>query len=161
MLRSSTAPPGTCPQLNRNLVEPRAGRSRGLPVPDQMQPCIAAATFKDLIKTFCSRYSPDMGILAEIRRFVERRRWIGSPMTRALLIAALFLLLPALAAAEGSRPAQPPVPAEATPFELAEASCASLCRQRHNQCRISTRGSARCDADLQRCLKGCLATQRR
>jgi hypothetical protein len=92
---------------------------------------------------------------------MDVRRRIGSPMTRALLIAALFLLLPALAAAEGPRPAQRLIPPEMTPFELAEASCASLCRQRHNQCRIATRGSARCDAELQRCLKGCLATQRR
>jgi len=82
-------------------------------------------------------------------------------MTRALLTAALFLLLPTLAAAEGPRPTQRIVPPELAPFELVEASCASLCRQRHNQCRISTRGSARCDAELQRCLKGCLATQRR
>jgi hypothetical protein len=102
-----------------------------------------------------------MGILAETRRFVERRRWIGSPMTRALPIAALVLLLPTLAAAEESRPAQRLIPPGTIPFELAEASCASLCRQRHNQCRISTRGSAKCDAELQRCLKGCLATQRR
>jgi len=44
---------------------------------------------------------------------------------------------------------------------VAEASCASLCRQRHNQCRISTRGAPRCDADLQRCLKGCLGETKR
>lgn len=44
---------------------------------------------------------------------------------------------------------------------VAEASCASLCRQRHNQCRISTRGAPRCDAELQRCLKGCLGETKR
>lgn len=81
-------------------------------------------------------------------------------MIRALFIAASLLILPTLAAAETRQPAQGISP-EGEPFIVAEASCASLCRQRHNQCRISTRGSARCDVELQRCLKGCLATQRR
>jgi hypothetical protein len=79
---------------------------------------------------------------------------------RAALIAALFLLLPTLATAEQPRPPSEAAP-DAAPIVIAEASCASLCRQRHNQCRISTRGSPRCDAELQRCLKGCLATKRR
>lgn len=84
----------------------------------------------------------------------------GLTMTRAALIAALLLLLPALAAAESPRP-QTATPVEPAPFVIAEASCASLCSQRHNQCRISTRGSPRCDAELQRCLKGCLASKGR
>jgi len=81
-------------------------------------------------------------------------------MRRAALIAILLLMLPPMAVAESPRlpSATPPEPA---PFVIAEASCASLCRQRHNQCRISTRGSPRCDAELQRCLKGCLATKGR
>jgi len=80
-------------------------------------------------------------------------------MRRAALIAALLLLLPPIAVAESPRPPAPP--SEPAPFVIAEASCASLCRQRHNQCRISTRGSPRCDAELQRCLKGCLASKSR
>lgn len=83
-------------------------------------------------------------------------------MRRTALIAALLLpLLPPFAAAESPRPPPDTTPAEVAPFVIAEASCASLCRQRHNQCRISTRGSPRCDAELQRCLKGCLATKGR
>jgi hypothetical protein len=88
-------------------------------------------------------------------------------MRRAALIAGLILLLPVLAMAEpASRqhagpPGGSPTAAPQEPVVVVEASCASLCRQRHNQCRISTRGAARCDSDLQRCLKGCLATKRR
>jgi hypothetical protein len=84
------------------------------------------------------------------------------------LIAGLFLMLPILAMAgpASSHDAERPGAAlPAAPHDgivVAEASCASLCRQRHNQCRIATRGAPRCDADLQRCLKGCLgATKRR
>jgi hypothetical protein len=88
-------------------------------------------------------------------------------MRRAAVIAGLFLMLPILVAA---------APASSQDLErggtalaaashegviVAEASCASLCRQRHNQCRISTRGAPRCDAELQRCLKGCLGDSRR
>ena len=81
-------------------------------------------------------------------------------MRRAALIAAFLLLLPSTAIAESPRPPSA-APADEAPFVIAEASCASLCRQRHNQCRISTRGSPRCDAELQRCLKGCLASKAR
>jgi hypothetical protein len=81
-------------------------------------------------------------------------------MRRAWLIAALIILLPVLAAADHPRPAQA-LPPDAAPIVVAEASCTSLCRQRHNQCRISTRGSPRCDSELQRCLKGCLATNKK
>lgn len=39
----------------------------------------------------------------------------------------------------------------------AEASaCAQACYNRHAQCRIATKGSPRCDAQLRQCLKGCL-----
>jgi hypothetical protein len=81
-------------------------------------------------------------------------------MRRVALIAALLFLLPSMAAAESPSPPVAP-PSEPAPVVVAEASCASLCRQRHNQCRISTRGSPRCDAELQRCLKGCLAAKGR
>jgi hypothetical protein len=84
-------------------------------------------------------------------------------MRRAALIAGLILLLPVVAMAEpasGGPPGGSPPAAPQESVVVVEASCASLCRQRHNQCRISTRGAARCDADLQRCLKGCLATKR-
>jgi hypothetical protein len=87
-------------------------------------------------------------------------------MRRIALIAGLILMLPVMAVAEpasrqhaGSPGGGSPV-ASQEPVVIVEASCASLCRQRHNQCRISTRGAPRCDADLQRCLKGCLATKR-
>ncbi len=40
-------------------------------------------------------------------------------------------------------------------------TCASDCRFRHNQCRIDTKGSSRCDAALQACLRGCLAGRQR
>ena len=80
-------------------------------------------------------------------------------MRRILLIAALFLALPGLAlAAPGERPQA--VPTAEPVMVVVEASCASLCRQRHNQCRIATKGASRCDADLQRCLKSCIATKR-
>jgi hypothetical protein len=88
-------------------------------------------------------------------------------MRRAALIAGLILMLPALAMAEPASRQHAGPPNSRTsatsqePVVLVEASCASLCRQRHNQCRIATRGAPRCDADLQRCLKGCLATKRR
>jgi hypothetical protein len=81
-------------------------------------------------------------------------------MRRTSLIAALLLLLPTVAVAEAPRPHQG-IPPEVAPIVVADASCVSLCRQRHNQCRIATRGAARCDAELQRCLKSCLATKRR
>ena len=87
-------------------------------------------------------------------------------MRPAVWIAGLFLLLPILILpGSGTRPqvewrgTSIPMAAQGA-IVVAEASCASLCRQRHNQCRISTRGAPRCDADLQRCLKGCLATKR-
>jgi len=35
-------------------------------------------------------------------------------------------------------------------------SCAAQCRAAHNQCRIATKGSPRCDAQLQACLSRCL-----
>jgi hypothetical protein len=84
------------------------------------------------------------------------------------LIAGLFLILPILATvgpalsqdAEHRSGAVPPAVSR-DGVRVAEASCASLCRQRHNQCRISTRGAPRCDADLQRCLKGCLDETKR
>lgn len=75
-------------------------------------------------------------------------------------------MLPVLAAADPGARRQGEEPAAAATVSregvlVVEASCASLCRQRHNQCRISTRGATSCDADLQRCLKGCLATKQR
>lgn len=35
-------------------------------------------------------------------------------------------------------------------------SCAADCRAKHNQCRIETKGSPKCDAKLQKCLSRCL-----
>lgn len=33
--------------------------------------------------------------------------------------------------------------------------CASACYAAHNQCRVSTKGSPSCDAQLSRCLSSC------
>lgn len=97
---------------------------------------------------------------------LRAERQTATMIRRAALFAGLLLMLPVLAAADpGVRP-QGERPGGSAPVALhegvvvVEASCASLCRQRHNQCRISTRGAPSCDADLQRCLKGCLATKR-
>lgn len=35
-------------------------------------------------------------------------------------------------------------------------ACADNCRSAHNQCRIKTKNSPSCDAQLQACLQGCL-----
>lgn len=35
-------------------------------------------------------------------------------------------------------------------------SCTQNCRRQHNSCRISTKGSRRCDAQLRSCLRRCL-----
>jgi hypothetical protein len=83
-----------------------------------------------------------------------------------LLAALLLMMMPVVAAADpGTRPQADEAGVATTVSRegvlVVEASCASLCRQRHNQCRISTRGATSCDADLQRCLKGCLATKQR
>jgi hypothetical protein len=41
--------------------------------------------------------------------------------------------------------------------QVAEAnSCVASCRAAHSQCRIATKGSPSCDAQLQSCLSGCL-----
>ena len=37
--------------------------------------------------------------------------------------------------------------------------CPSSCRQRHNQCRIDTKGSPSCDALLEACIRSCVASQ--
>lgn len=33
--------------------------------------------------------------------------------------------------------------------------CANACYNAHNQCRVATKGSPSCDAQLSRCLAGC------
>lgn len=43
-----------------------------------------------------------------------------------------------------------PVPTQGNP------SCITQCRAAHSQCRVHTRGSQSCDAQLQACLQGCL-----
>jgi outer membrane murein-binding lipoprotein Lpp len=35
-------------------------------------------------------------------------------------------------------------------------ACADGCRAKHNQCRMSTKNSPSCDAELQRCLQSCM-----
>jgi hypothetical protein len=34
-------------------------------------------------------------------------------------------------------------------------ACANACYAKHNQCRITQKGSPACDAQLTRCLRGC------
>jgi hypothetical protein len=64
-----------------------------------------------------------------------------------IMVAGLALLI------VFSGPA-PVCPLSATPA-LAN-SCTQNCRRQHNQCRIRTKGSSRCDAQLRRCLRRCL-----
>jgi hypothetical protein len=108
-------------------------------------------------------------LLSDIRALLSRRgrRQTGT-MRRSAMIAGLFLMLPILASATpASSNDVEHRGGTAIPFAardgvmIAEASCASLCRQRHNQCRIATRGAPRCDSELQRCLKGCLGETKR
>lgn len=41
-------------------------------------------------------------------------------------------------------------------MQLANAdNCVSQCRNAHNQCRIATKGSPSCDAQLQACMDSC------
>jgi hypothetical protein len=35
-------------------------------------------------------------------------------------------------------------------------ACVSACKADHNQCRVASKGSASCDAQLQSCLQSCL-----
>ena len=49
----------------------------------------------------------------------------------------------------------------ASTVRLAHAAdqCTTACRDRHNQCRVSTRGAASCDVALQQCVQSCVASQ--
>lgn len=49
-----------------------------------------------------------------------------------------------------------PVIVLAAPELVAANACAGNCRDAHNQCRIRTKNSPSCDAQLQACLQGCL-----
>ena len=44
----------------------------------------------------------------------------------------------------------------AVPVQAQGNACVSACKVAHNQCRIATKGSASCDAQLQSCLQSCL-----
>lgn len=60
------------------------------------------------------------------------------------------------------RPSPHALPAIQAPAIVAQdASCASLCQARHDQCRVRTKGSAACDTERQRCLQACLASKKR
>lgn len=37
----------------------------------------------------------------------------------------------------------------------AEGSCAAICRQSYNQCRIQTKGSKSCEGQFTSCMQGC------
>jgi hypothetical protein len=48
------------------------------------------------------------------------------------------------------------VTSEPARIVVAQDSCTSSCRAQWNQCRIATKGSPSCDAQLQACMRGCL-----
>lgn len=49
------------------------------------------------------------------------------------------------------------LPAERAPALISDnASCASACQAKHDQCRVATKGGPDCDAERQRCLQACL-----
>jgi hypothetical protein len=50
----------------------------------------------------------------------------------------------------GAMPSPSATPAQGNP------SCIAQCRAQHNQCRMTSRGSSSCDAQLQSCLQSCL-----
>jgi hypothetical protein len=51
----------------------------------------------------------------------------------------------------------PPHPAAAQGVVLVQGNaCVSSCNSAHTQCRIATKGSASCDAQLQACLRPCI-----
>jgi len=52
----------------------------------------------------------------------------------------------------------PPAPQS---VQVAQDSCAASCRAQHNQCRIATKGSPSCDAQLQACMQRCIPNKRR
>ncbi len=80
------------------------------------------------------------------------------PTAIASLVALLCLLDASLAFAAPLSPDNGVMRPDTIRIEAA--SCAANCRQQHNQCRIATRGASRCDAQLQRCLQGCLGKQK-
>lgn len=41
----------------------------------------------------------------------------------------------------------------------AGSACAPVCRTHHNACRVETKGSSRCDSELQDCLTRCMASR--
>jgi hypothetical protein len=47
----------------------------------------------------------------------------------------------------------------ARPLAVAQDSCSAACRTAHSQCRIATKGSPSCDAQLMACLQRCIATR--
>lgn len=54
----------------------------------------------------------------------------------------------------------PPSPAQQT-VVVAQDSCAASCRAAHSQCRIATKGSPSCDAQLQACMQRCIPSKAR
>ena len=65
--------------------------------------------------------------------------------TKALMAAVFFV--PAVILATGSA--------------VRADDCAGQCRAHHNQCRLQTKGSPSCDAELQDCLQRCLAPHKK
>lgn len=75
-------------------------------------------------------------------------------------LAAVTIVLGVAVASSARAETKPPE--DPHPVVVAQASsCADRCRQQHNQCRIATKGARSCDAQLQRCLQGCLHSKRR
>jgi hypothetical protein len=65
---------------------------------------------------------------------------------RPLSIVALVAVVLALAA----------MLVEQVTSDASANSCQQACRAAHNQCRIATKGSPSCDAQLQSCMRACI-----
>jgi hypothetical protein len=68
-----------------------------------------------------------------------------------------FFVLAVLATVVAGAGASPPV--EPPRIQIAQDGCAANCRAQHNQCRIATKGSPSCDAQLQACMQRCIPTR--
>ena len=83
------------------------------------------------------------------------------------ILAAFALVTTVAVAAHAAEPApmQPApsaFPAISSPFIVAQdATCAATCQTEHDQCRVTTKGSASCDAARQRCLQACIASKKK
>jgi len=72
------------------------------------------------------------------KKIAARRKWSETTKSViAVVVVGLLMLVTGVLAARAD-------------------DCAGQCRAHHNQCRIQTKGSPSCDAQLQACLQSCL-----